>query len=75
MVTSALGRGVQEARAPGRSPRLMARIRTFAASLVSVLCMAALFVAVALAAGPPARQPAEHGKRPQGVCFLHELVR
>lgn len=50
------------------------RIGIFTASLASVLCMAALFVTVALAAGPP---PAAHGKaaRTQGLCFLHGLVR
>jgi hypothetical protein len=50
------------------------RISILAASLASVLCMGALFVGVALAAGPP---PGAHGKgahRTQGLCFLHSLV-
>jgi hypothetical protein len=51
----------------------MPRISILAASLASVLCMGALFVGVALAAGPP---PAAHGKagRAQGLCLLHDLV-
>jgi hypothetical protein len=51
----------------------MSRISILAASLASVLCMATLFVTVALAAGPP---PAAHGKaaRAHGLCFLHDLV-
>ena len=50
----------------------MSRVSILAASLASVLCMAALFVTVALAAGLP---PAAHGKgaRAQGLCFLHSL--
>jgi hypothetical protein len=51
------------------------RIRARAASLASVLGMAGVFVAVGLLAGPPAPHPAKGGARPQGVCFLHDLVR
>jgi hypothetical protein len=53
---------------------LVTRIPTLTASLASVLCMAALFVAVAVAAGPPPHQPATGGQRHDGVCFLHDLV-
>ena len=46
-----------------------------AASLGSMLCLAAVFVTVALAAGPQAGQPAHGRARPSGLCFLHDLVR
>lgn len=52
----------------------MSRVSILAASLASVLCMATLFVTVAIAASPPAQQPGKvHGSR-QGVCFLHDLL-
>jgi hypothetical protein len=59
-----------------RSPGLMGKISILVASLTSVLCMAGLFVTVALAAGPHAAQHAgPHGKaKPAGLCFLHDLV-
>ena len=61
---------------PGRPPGLMGKISILVASLTSVLCMAGLFVTVALAAGPHAAQHAgAHGKaKPAGQCFLHDLV-
>jgi hypothetical protein len=57
-------------------PALIGRIGILAASLASVLCMAGLFVTVALAAGPHAAQPASpHAKaKPAGLCLLHDLV-
>ena len=57
----------------GRSIGAMTRVSVLAASLASMLCMATLFVTVALAAGPPpvAGAPASHA---QGVCFLHALL-
>jgi hypothetical protein len=54
------------------------RISHLTASLASVLCMAAIFVWVAFAYGPPAQaqQPGKAGgQRAQGLCFLHTLVR
>jgi hypothetical protein len=52
----------------------MSRISILAASLASVLCMATLFVTVAVAAGPPPQPRGQaHGSR-QGVCFLHDLL-
>jgi hypothetical protein len=61
----------------GRSPGLMGKISILVASLTSVLCMAGLFVTVALAAGPHAAQHGgAHGKaKPAGLCLLHDLVR
>ena len=52
---------------------MVTRVSILAASLASVLCMAALFVGVALAAGPA---PAAHGKagHAQGLCFLRSLM-
>ena len=52
----------------------MSRISILAASLASVLCMATLFVAVAVAAGPPPQQPGKGHGQPHGVCFLHDLL-
>jgi hypothetical protein len=54
----------------------MGKISILLASLASVLCMAGLFVTVALAAGPPAGQPAgaHANARPAALCFLHDLV-
>jgi hypothetical protein len=53
----------------------MSRISILAASLASVLCMATLFVTVAIAAGPPAQQPGHaRAQQQQGVCFLHDLL-
>ena len=51
----------------------MGRVSILAASLGSVLCMAALFVTVALAAGPPAQPNSKPRSHPQGVCLLHDL--
>jgi hypothetical protein len=53
----------------------MSRISILAASLASVLCMATLFVTVAIAAGPPAQSTGNAQGRQQGVCFLHDLLR
>ncbi len=54
----------------------MGKLSILLASLTSVLCMAGLFVTVALAAGPhTAHQAGPHAKaRPAGLCFLHDLV-
>jgi hypothetical protein len=52
----------------------MSRISILAASLASVLCIATLFVTVALAAGPPAQQPGKARGHAEGVCFLHDLL-
>ena len=54
---------------------MVTRVSIFAASLASVLCMAALFVTVALAAGPPVGQPGKAERSAQGLCFLHSLAR
>jgi hypothetical protein len=66
---SKLSQDAQGASRAADSPRVVNRISILAASLASVVCMAMLFVTVALAAGPP---PAAHGKaaRTQGLCFL-----
>jgi hypothetical protein len=40
-----------------------------------VLCLAAIFIWVALAAHVPAQQYVKGGRQPQGLCFLHTLVR
>ena len=52
----------------------MSRVSILAASLASVLCMATLFVTVAIAAGPPPQQPGKAHGAQQGVCFLHGLL-
>jgi hypothetical protein len=52
----------------------MSRISILAASLASVLCMATLFVTVAIAAGPPPQQAGTARGAQQGVCFLHDLL-
>ena len=52
----------------------MSRVSILAASLASVLCMATLFVAVAIAAGPPPQQPGKARGAQPGVCFLHDLL-
>ena len=54
----------------------MGKISILVAGLTSVLCMAGLFVTVALAAGPHAgHQAGPHAKgRSAGLCFLHDLV-
>jgi hypothetical protein len=53
----------------------MTPIRILVASFASVLCMATLFVTVAVAAGPPAQAPGNADGHAQGVCFLHDLLR
>ena len=52
----------------------MSRLSILVASLASMLCMAALFVTVAIAAGPPPQQPGTGHAHRQGVCFLHDLL-
>jgi hypothetical protein len=54
----------------------MGRLSTLVASLATTLCMAGLFVTVALAAGPPAgRHGAPHGTGGSAeLCFLRRLV-
>jgi hypothetical protein len=52
----------------------MSRVSILVASLASVLCMATLFVTVAIAAGPPAQPPGKSSAHRQGVCFLHDLL-
>jgi hypothetical protein len=56
-------------------PALIGKVSILAASLASVLCMAGLFVTVALAAGPHAAQKTYGKAKPAGLCFLHDLVR
>ena len=52
----------------------MSRVSILAASLASVLCMATLFVTVAIAAGPRPQQPGKSHAQQHGVCFLHDLL-
>lgn len=52
----------------------MSRLSILAASLASVLCMATLFVTVAVAAGPPPQPSGKARAHEQGVCFLHDLL-
>jgi hypothetical protein len=54
----------------------MGKLSVLVASLASVLCMAGLFVTVALAAGPHTTAHAgPHAEaRPAGLCLLHDLV-
>jgi integral membrane sensor domain MASE1 len=49
----------------------MTRISILGASLVSMLCMAALFVTVAIAAGPQTQPHGTARSHAEGLCFLH----
>jgi hypothetical protein len=53
----------------------MSRVSILAASLGSTLCLAAVFVTVALAAGPQTAPPGHGHLLPSGLCVLRDLVR
>jgi hypothetical protein len=53
----------------------MSRVSILAASLGSTLCLAVVFVSVALAAGPLTAPPGHGRLRPSGLCVLRGFAR